>query len=183
MTDTWQIQFRAKDFSAGTQFLTKRLWRRLPQRWVLSALGGAYSLLFTLGIFSLWRVVEDSHIPHGRWFVGIFGTVFLLGVLATGASRRIWSNGVQRLWGSNDSPDFVCLDAAGISIEGGMGFVRIPWSLVQEIVREREYLYVIYRNVACLYIPDHGFSASAEAMQFEAKARELFEKAQSASSE
>jgi hypothetical protein len=174
MSDIWHVQFGAKDFSAGTQFLTRSLLTHLPHRWLLSVLGGSYSLLFTLGIFTLWRVVEAGHVPYGRWFVGIFAMAFLLGFLASMASRRVWARGMQHLWGSNASPDIVSLDATAISVEGGMGLTRVPWALVQEIVREKHYLYVLYRGVACLYIPAAGFAAPSEFETFETRARQLF---------
>jgi YcxB-like protein len=174
MSDVWHVQFSAKDFSAANQFLTRSLWARLPHRWALSVLSGTYSLIFILGIFTLWRVVEERHVPYGRWFVGIFATAFLVGFLATSASRRIWARGMQQLWGANASPDTVRLDASAISIEGGMGLTRVPWAIVQDIVREKQYLFLPYRGVACLYIPAAGFAAPADFDAFEARARELF---------
>ena len=181
MSDIWHVQFSAKDFSAANQFLTRSLWARLPNRWALSMLSGSYALIFTLGIFTLWRVVEASHVPYGRWFVGIFAMAFLVGFLATTASRRIWARGMQQLWGSNASPDTVCLDASAISIEGGMGLTRVPWAMVQDIVREEQYLFLVYRGVACLYIPVAGFAAPADFDAFEVRARELFARSRSAS--
>jgi hypothetical protein len=182
MSDTWHVQFRAEDFSAGSQFLTRSLWARLPHRWLFSVLNGSYTLLFTLGFFSLWRVVEDRHVPYGRWFVGIFALAFLFGLLASMASRRLWARGMQHLWGSNASPDIVRLDTTAITIEGGMGLTRVPWTLVRDIVREKRYLYFPYRGVACLYIPADGFSTPSEFEAFEGRARELFASSQSASS-
>lgn len=99
---------------------------------------------------------------------------FLLGVLAGAVSRRVWALGMENLWGANASPDVVRLDPTAIAIEGGMGLMRIPWALVQDIVREKGYLYVMYRGVACLYIPAAGFSKPGEFEAFEARARELF---------
>lgn len=174
MSDIWHVQFSAKDFSAANQFLTRNMWARLPHRWALSVLSGAYSLTFTLGIFTLWKVVESRHVPYGRWFVGIFAMAFLVGLLATAASRRIWAHGMQQLWGSNTSPDAVRLDASAISIEGGMGLTSVPWAMVQDIVREKQYLYLLYRGVACLYIPASGFATPADFDAFEARARDLF---------
>ena len=183
MSDVWHVQFRAQDFSAGSQFLVWALSARLPYRWLLHVLGGSYSLLFTLAIFSLWRVVEDGHIPYGRWFVAVFATTFVLGFAASAVSRRVWANGMEHLWGANASTDVVRLDSTAITIEGGMGLMRIPWALVQDIVREKEYLYLIYRGVACLYIPAAGFSEPAQFQAFEAKARELFARSRESSIE
>ena len=182
MTDTWHVQFTARDFSAGTDFLTRSLWSRLPHRWLVSVLSGSYSILLGLGIFTLWRVVEARYFPYGRWFVGIFAVAFLLGLLATVASRKVWTRGMQSLWGSNVAPDVVRLDAVGITVEGGMGLTRVPWTLVQDIVRDKGYLYVLYRGVACLYFPVGGFDAPGEFEAFEAKARQLFAGRQSAPS-
>ncbi|ROZ61529.1 YcxB family protein [Ramlibacter sp. WS9] len=181
MSDVWHVQFSAKDFSAANQFLTRSLWKRLPHRWAVSVLGGTYSLIFTLGIFTLWKVVEERHVPYGRWFVGIFATAFVVGFVANSASRRIWASGMQQLWGANASPDIVRLDASAVTIEGGMGLTQLPWAIVQDIVREKQYLFLPYHGVACLYIPVAGFSTPAEFEAFEARARELFAKSRTSS--
>lgn len=174
----WSVQYRAKDFVAAYQFLNRRLWAKLPYRWIVSLLGGLYGLLFFVALLELWKGVVTNAIHWGSWFVSMFAAAFFISLVIGPVTRALWRRGLLHMWGRNTDHDVITLDDKGITIEGEMGLTQVPWHKVDDIVEADGYVYFTYRRIACLYVPTYGFDTPAALEEFTTHAKEQLAKVQ-----
>jgi hypothetical protein len=165
----WTVRYQAKDMSAVYEFMTKRIGEKIPFRWIPKLVGGIYGLVFSMALFSLWKVAYTEYVPYANWFLALFSTAFVLGLIISPICTRHWSRGLVHIWGADSQLTVITLDERGITLEGDSGLTYAPWRAIDEIVEFSGYLYFTYRT-AYIYAPILGFSTPDAYADFKSQA-------------
>jgi hypothetical protein len=167
------VQYRGEDFTAAALFIARRVASRVGLRQFSFWVNLAYGLLVGFVAMWVWNTLGPGRSTDRMIVLVLLLTSFVLVLAREPLTLLLWQKGVRRLWGTNNVPDEVVLDDAGVHIDGGMGRYFVQWPKIEEIVEEKGYLYFCYRGAACLYTPIRSFQSPQEFADFKRTAIDL----------
>ena len=165
-SDRGRVDFR---LNAESHFAAVDHLRRRHKGNRFKRLGISVAVALVL-IGALWVIEGGLTFEHARQLTLFLAAFSVLGALAWVA---LMSWPVRRFLFRRASTVRCTLefDGGGITVEIGKSPLRYPWSKVDSVAEDAEYLFVLARSSACFAIPKTAFASPVEAENFAAGMR------------